>query len=67
MSLIRKEAQNEYMEYWLVPDKRWWQIWGKKWLTEYLDDASRFKGGYGIFQEAITENANSTGKMHQQI
>ena len=30
-----------------------------KWLIAYLDDASRFIVGYGIFDEATTENAIS--------
>ena len=33
--------------------------WSGKWLIAYLDDASRFIVGYGIFDEATTENAIS--------
>lgn len=41
----------------------WYQIeddrWRGKWLIAYLDDASRFVPGYGVFDEATTENAIS--------
>lgn len=43
----------------------WYQIkdddgrWKGKWLIAYLDDASRFIVGYGVFDEATTENAIS--------
>jgi putative transposase len=33
--------------------------WRDKWLIAYMDDASRFISGYGIFGEATTENAIS--------
>jgi putative transposase len=33
--------------------------WRDKWLIAYMDDASRFIAGYGIFDEATTENAIS--------
>jgi putative transposase len=41
----------------------WYQIkddrWRGKWLIAYLDDASRFVLGYGMFDDATTENAIS--------
>jgi len=41
----------------------WYQIkddrWKSKWLLAYLDDASRFIVGYGIFDESTTFNAIS--------
>jgi putative transposase len=41
----------------------WYQIeddrWRGKWLIVYLDDASRFVVGWGVFDEATTENALS--------
>lgn len=41
----------------------WYQIeddrWRDKWLIAYLDDASRFVVGWGVFDEATTENALS--------
>jgi hypothetical protein len=36
--------------------------WNGKWLIAYLDDASRFIVGYGVFDEATTENAISYWK-----
>jgi hypothetical protein len=36
--------------------------WREKWLIAYMDDASRFIAGYGIFDEATTENATSVLK-----
>jgi len=33
--------------------------WKGKWFIAYLYDASRFIAGYGIFDEATTENAIS--------
>ncbi len=41
----------------------WYQIkderWHGKWLIAYLDDASRFIVGYGLFDDATTDNALS--------
>ena len=41
----------------------WYQIkddrWRGRWLIAYLDDASRFVPGYGVFDDATTENAIS--------
>jgi putative transposase len=41
----------------------WYQIkddgWKGKWLLAYLDDASRFVLGYGVFDESTTHNAIS--------
>ena len=56
-----KYERNHSMSLWHTD---WYQIKdddrGKgKWLIAYLDDASRFIAGYGIFDEATTENAIS--------
>ena len=41
----------------------WYQIkderWKGRWLLAYLDDASRFVVGYGVFDESTTHNAIS--------
>ena len=42
-----------HTDWYLIEDDRW----SGKWLIAYLDDASRFIVGYGIFDEATTENA----------
>ena len=44
-----------HTDWYLIEDDRW----RGKWLIAYLDDASRFIVGYGIFDEATTENAIS--------
>src|SRR5215469_2905717 len=44
-----------HTDWYLIEDERW----RGKWLIAYLDDASRFIVGYGIFDEATTENAIS--------
>jgi len=44
-----------HTDWYLIEDDRW----SGKWLIAYLDDASRFIVGYGIFDEATTENAIS--------
>jgi putative transposase len=42
-----------HTDWYLIEDDRW----RSKWLISYLDDASRFIVGYGIFDDATTENA----------
>ena len=44
-----------HTDWYFIEDDRW----RSKWLIAYLDDASRFIVGYGIFDEATTENAIS--------
>jgi transposase InsO family protein len=44
-----------HTDWYLIEDDRW----RGKWLIAYPDDASRFIVGYGIFDEATTENAIS--------
>jgi putative transposase len=44
-----------HTDWYLIEEDRW----RGKWLIAYLDDASRFIVGYGIFDEATTENAIS--------
>jgi putative transposase len=44
-----------HTDWYLIEDDRW----RGKWLIAYLDDASRFIVGYGIFDEATTANAIS--------
>ncbi|MGB6533792.1 MAG: DDE-type integrase/transposase/recombinase [Candidatus Nitrosopolaris sp.] len=44
-----------HTDWYLIED----DLWRGKWLIAYLDDASRFIVGYGIFDEATTENAIS--------
>ena len=44
-----------HTDWYFIEDDRW----RGKWLIAYLDDASRFIVGYGIFDEATTENAIS--------
>ena len=34
-----------------------WLYYNGKWIIAYLDDASRLIVGYGVFENAITENA----------
>ncbi|MGC8662049.1 MAG: DDE-type integrase/transposase/recombinase [Nitrososphaeria archaeon] len=52
---IRKEAHKFAVAYGLVMDSRW----RGKWLIVYIDDASRFITGWGLFDEATTENTIS--------
>jgi putative transposase len=46
-----------HTDWYLIKEDNRWN--GGKWLIAYLDDASRFIAGYGIFDEATTENAIS--------
>jgi putative transposase len=46
-----------HTDWYLIKDDD--ERWKGKWLIAYLDDASRFVAGYGIFEEATTENAIS--------
>jgi hypothetical protein len=34
-----------------------WFFYNGKWIIAYLDDASRLIVGYGVFDEATTDNA----------
>jgi hypothetical protein len=56
----RLQRQYRYLDWYLIED-HWYLIeddgWRGKWLIAYLDDASRFRVGYCIFDEATTENA----------
>ena len=55
-----KQRRRHSMSLWHTD---WYQIkdgrWKGKWLIAYLDDASRFVVGYGVFDESTTYNAIS--------
>jgi transposase len=50
----RKHSMSLWHTYQIKDDR-----WKDKWLIAYLDDASRFEPGYGVFEESTTCNAIS--------
>ncbi len=51
MDTLRKKTLNTSLAYRLV------FFYNGKWIIAYLDDASRLITGYGVFDEATSENA----------
>ena len=66
MGLARDEPRKQVRKKWIRYERKysnsmwhtdWTLIDGKGWLIAYLDDASRFITGYGLFPEATSEHA----------
>jgi putative transposase len=66
MGLARDEPRKRLRRKWVRYERKysnslwhtdWTLIDGKGWLIAYLDDASRFIVGYGLFPEATSEHA----------
>jgi putative transposase len=66
MGLARDEPRKHVRKKWVRYERRysnslwhtdWTLIESKGWLIAYLDDASRFVVGYGLFQEATSERS----------
>jgi len=66
MGLARDEPRKQMKRKWVRYERRysnsmwhtdWTLIEGMGWLIAYLDDASRFVVGYGLFPEATSEHA----------
>ena len=66
MGLARDEPRKQVRKKWIRYERKysnslwhtdWTLIEGKGWLIAYLDDASRFIVGYGVFPEATSERA----------
>jgi putative transposase len=53
----RKHSMSLWHTDWYLIENENNDRWKGKWLIAYLDDASRFIAGYGIFDEAATDNA----------
>lgn len=66
MGLARDEPRKRVRKKWIRYERRysnsmwhtdWTLIEGKGWFTAYLDDASRFVVGWGLFPEATSEHS----------
>jgi putative transposase len=66
MGLARDEPRKQVRKKWIRYERKysnslwhtdWTLIEGMGWLIAYLDDASRFVVGYGLFPEATSEHA----------
>jgi putative transposase len=66
MGLARDEPRKQVRKKWIRYERKysnslwhtdWTLIEGMGWLIAYLDDASRFIVGYGVFPEATSEHA----------
>jgi len=66
MGLSREEPRKQLRRKWVRYERKysnsmwhtdWTLIEGKGWLIAYLDDASRFVVGWGLFPEATSEHA----------
>jgi putative transposase len=66
MGLARDEPRKQIRKKWIRYERKysnslwhtdWTLIDGMGWLIAYLDDASRFIVGYGLFQEATSEHS----------
>ncbi len=66
MGLARNEPRKQVRKKWIRYERKysnslwhtdWTLIEGSGWLIAYLDDASRFIVGYGLFPEATSEHA----------
>ena len=66
MGLARDEPRKQVRKKWIRYERKysnslwhtdWTLIEGKGWLIAYLDDASRFIVGYGLFPEATSEHS----------
>ena len=66
MGIARDEPRKQIRKKWIRYERKysnslwhtdWTLIEGKGWLIAYLDDASRFIVGYGVFPEATSERA----------
>src|SRR3989442_5009003 len=66
MGLAKDEPRKQVRKKWIRYERKysnslwhtdWTLIEGKGWLIAYLDDASRFVVGYGLFPEATSEHS----------